>query len=594
LKIPTTLAAALALSTCTWITVSAQAGFSTSNVTYWIGSGTNEAVLVVDWNDGLEPQSLAWGVRWNGEITGAGILDRIEQSDTKFRYRYHPAFPGTAVYSIGHDTGFDRMTLLEGKPGIQTETGFAFDPDDHYREGWFSGFWSFWEGNGPPFDGGTWQKATVGLSSGILTNGTWLGWGYDQDFSSNFGGLEDAPDEPVAARSEYATRVVAYVPGSGIGLDTIDFAPFDNPLNALGRPTVDTTGEGIFIPETNPVPVVAVSPPFRAFELVSIGGGGHLTLAFDHPVLDEPDNPYGIDAIVYGNAFFNIEGGGSWMNGNPSNTTITGVVESEPGLISVSQDGLQWFPLSGGPFADTFAPTLGRKFTPDEPASIPGMTNEWWGLETDPTFPIDPSLDAADIAGRTVAEAARLFGTSAGGTGFDIGSLALPVHPDEGVKWFQYIRIERDGLFNPEIDAVSDVAPGLPYSLWQISHFDPTNRIQPAIAGGDADPDGDLIKNLFEYLTGRNPNAPDAGPLFETIVSTTPTGSVIDVTYEILEDARDTRVLVEYTEEMTDWSTNGIDQSFSSGVPTGGTRTVTARVPATTDLRSVRLRGDRP
>jgi hypothetical protein len=589
-----TLTAAVAFAVSTWCAGAAQAGFASSNVTYWIGSGTNDAILVIDWNDGIDPQSLAWGVRWNGEMTGAELMEKVRESDTKFRYRYHPAFPGSAVYAIGHDTGYDRMTVLEGQPGIQSETGFAFDLNDHYREGWFSGFWSFWESVGAPFEGGAWQKATVGLSTGILTNGTWLGWGYDADFSSNFGGLEDAPDEPAAARSEYATRVVEYVPGSGIGFDTIDFAPFDDPLNALGRPTIDTTGEGIFLPETNPVPVVAVSPPFRAFELVSIGGGGRLTLAFDHPVLDEPDNPFGIDVIVYGNAFFNIEGGGSWMNGNPSNTTITGVVESEPGLVSVSQDGTNWFPLAGGPFADTFAPTLGRRFAPGQPVAIPGMTNAWWGSPTDPTFPLDPSLDAADIAGKTVADAARLFGASSGGTGFDIGSLSLPQHPVEGVKWFQFIRIERNGLFNPEIDAVADVGPGLPYSLWQISHFNPTNRIEPAIAGGGADPDGDLIANLFEYLTGRDPHVADAGPLFDAAVTSDATGSVFDVVYTIREDARDTRVLVEYTEEMVTWSTDGIDQSYSSSVSTAGTQTVTAQVPATTDRRSVRLRGVRP
>jgi len=594
LKSYLTAPAAFASVISTWFAVAAKADFSSSDVTYWIGSGTNEAILVVDWNDEIAPRSLAWGVRWNGNITGAEIMDQVRESDTKFRYRYHPAFQGSALYAIGYDAEYDRMTVLEGQPGPQTETGFAFDPSDHYREGWFSGFWSFWEGAGAPFQGGTWQKATMGLSSGTVTNGTWLGWGYDDDFSSNMGGLEDAPEEPTAARSEYATRVVEYISGSGIGFDTIDLAPFDDPLNALGRPTIDTTGEGIFVPETNPVPVVAVSPPFRAFELVSVGGGGRLTLAFDHPVLDEPDNPFGIDVIVYGNAFFNIEGGGSWLNGNPSNTTITGVVESEPGLVSVSQDGTNWFSLAGGPFADTFAPTLGRQFAPDQPVSIPGMANAWWGSPTDPTFPLDPSVDATDIAGKTVAQAARLFGESSGGTGFDIAPLALPQHPVEGVKWFQFIRIERNGLFNPEVDAVADVAPGLPYSLWQISHFNPTNRTQPLISGGGADPDDDLLVNLFEFLTGRDPNSADAGPLFEATVSCNPTSSALEVTYTIREDARDTRILVEYTEDMVVWSTDGIDQSFSSNAPTSGTQTVTARVPAATNHRTVRLRGVRP
>ncbi len=34
-------------------------------------------------------------------------------------------------------------------------------------------------------------------------------------------------------------------PGEGIGVDFIDGRPFNNPDTALGRPTVDTTGDGV-------------------------------------------------------------------------------------------------------------------------------------------------------------------------------------------------------------------------------------------------------------------------------------------------------------------------------------------------------------
>ena len=164
------------------------------------------------------------------------------------------------------------------------------------------------------------------------------------------------------------------------------------------------------------------------------------------------------------------------------------------------------------------------------------------------------------------------------------------------MKWFRFVRIERDGLLNPEVDAVADVMPGLPYTLWQISHFSVTDRMDNAIAGGGADPDQDRVRNLFEYLTGGDPKVSHASsPLEPTVAHTTTASvSVLEVRYTIRDDARDTRVLVEYTDDMVSWGTNGIDQVFSAAVTNPGWRTVTARVPAGSGNRSVRLRGDRP
>lgn len=41
--------------------------FSFSDIQYWVGTGSNQAGLVIDWNDGKNPQSLA------------GDLDGMEQ-----------------------------------------------------------------------------------------------------------------------------------------------------------------------------------------------------------------------------------------------------------------------------------------------------------------------------------------------------------------------------------------------------------------------------------------------------------------------------------------------------------------------------------
>lgn len=252
--------------------------------------------------------------------------------------------------------------------------------------------------------------------------------------------------------NDFAAEVVSYVQGTGVGFDFINGAEFNDPAMALGPPTVDTTGDNFDILTSMTVPVVSVYGPFRAFELVTVGKGGELIVKFNHPVADDINNPYGIDLIVFGNAQQNT-GGGAWKNGGPTEFTInsSGVIE-EPMMVSVSQDGISWYAVdpNTGPMADTFAPTLGRVFDPDSADTSIGAWNEWWGEPTDATYPLDPSITSSGLNGLTVAEAAQLYGDSAGGTGFDLA--------DVGVEWIQYVKFTGGQYQASEVDAVADVA----------------------------------------------------------------------------------------------------------------------------------------
>lgn len=262
-----------------------------------------------------------------------------------------------------------------------------------------------------------------------------------------------------AIASDYATQVIEYVQGGEIPEDFISLFEYDNPLTALGPPTIDTTGDEDYEAGTGssqqPVPVVPVYQPFRHYEVVSIGQGGRLVLKFDQPVFDDPLNPCGIDFIIFGNAAQTIMGPQKWRNDDPNLVTVRGITGlSEPSPVSVSQDGLTWHEFATGPSADDFAPTLGRRYDPANPdPSLPD--NQWWGEPTDPTYPLDPTLSAASFGGWTVAQIAVKYGCSAGGTGFDLASVGLP--------WIQYVRIvnpEGSGS-TPEIDAVARVVPRL-------------------------------------------------------------------------------------------------------------------------------------
>jgi hypothetical protein len=255
--------------------------------------------------------------------------------------------------------------------------------------------------------------------------------------------------------NDFAVEVVSpngYVEGTGVWKDWINEEFFNNPEMALGRPTVDTTGDNNIdgVPAAITVPVNPVYPPFRSYELVSIGDGGSLTLKFSHPVADDINNPYGIDFIVFTNFQKEIGADEIWDNSDPAQCIVTNSgVLTEGGLVSVSHDGIRWYTYENGPEAESFAPTLGRVYDPENPDTSIGLWNQWWGEPTDPTLPLDPAITASDMVNKNLAEIAMMYGKSAGGNGYDLA--------ESGLAWIQYIRIEANGG-GPDIDAVADVS----------------------------------------------------------------------------------------------------------------------------------------
>ena len=220
----------------------------------------------------------------------------------------------------------------------------------------------------------------------------------------------------------WADQVINYTPGANPSPDP----GYTNAEVALGSPTVLSGG---FL-------VTPFSSAFQAEEIVSLGAGGELTVRFDEPVTDDPQNPFGIDLLVFGNAFlrtsdFNFD----------ENTTATGIA-GEGGEIWVSQDGLEFFPVAGVD-ADSFFPTNAYADTSDffaGPMQIPA----------DFTKPVDPNFNPVGLgAAATIAG----YDGSGGGAGVDIGTL--------GLDWIRYVRITNPigSLVTPEIDAFADVTP---------------------------------------------------------------------------------------------------------------------------------------
>lgn len=566
---------------------------SFSDITFWVGRGTNEAALVIDWQDPALPESRMWGYRWNGPATIRDMMNAVVESDPRLRVIPHPWFPTAVVFGIGYDVDGNRMTVEAGSPGFAGETGFAYDDADWYREGWYSGYWSVWDGVSNPYAGGNWHASTTGYAGTHLADGAWYGLSFDEDLSTEF---DAEPRSPVAAESPYAVEVVSYTAGAGVGPDPITGDPYSDPTTAIGRPTVDTTGDGLFIPLNERVPVVAAAPAFRAHEIVTVGIGGELTLRFDHEVIDHPQNPFGVDLLVFGNAFSPLAGGGRWTNGSPFGALLSSTLMEEPALVSVSQDGTNWHSFASGPRADALAPTLGRLIAFPGGAVPPvGAGNvAWWHRATDPTLPPDPAITPAAWNGASVAAVSQWYNGSAGGTGFDLDELPLPPHPGHGLKWIQYVRIQPDGVVTPEIDAVADVAPWLPYPAWQADHFTFVQRANPTISGGDADPDNDRHANLYEYLRGWDPwVAESARPV--SIVN----GSAVDSpTWSIFtrfrRAARDTRIHITGTTDLVHWITLDGFPAVGNESALDGFTECNQAIPLDVDFMFFRVEATRP
>ncbi len=213
----------------------------------------------------------------------------------------------------------------------------------------------------------------------------------------------------------FANEVISYTAG-------LNVTPgFDDPSHALGMPATSNGDFGDVTP---------FNGAFLNGDLVQVGDGGELVVRFAMPVLDHPLNPFGIDLLVFGNAFFFQPD----LFGDSAEDVF-----ADPALIEVSQHGKD-FSAIAFVFADDLFPT--SAFT-----DTPGPFDSGGSALSDFTRPVDP---AVDWFGKSYAEIVALYDGSGGGAGIDLSETGLP--------WIRYVRITSLGGVTAEIDAFADVA----------------------------------------------------------------------------------------------------------------------------------------
>ncbi|HEY0976021.1 MAG TPA: T9SS type A sorting domain-containing protein [Flavobacteriales bacterium] len=131
--------------------------FDLSRVEFWVGTGTDSSVLVVDFQDGSFDPSHAWGFLHDGTATGEDMLNAIAAADVNISVDITGGFLNSITYN--------------------THEGIGASPD----------YWSTWSGTG---------IADLEMNMGIgeeLGNGSWFGCSYT-DFEPAL-----SPTEPQAA-----------------------------------------------------------------------------------------------------------------------------------------------------------------------------------------------------------------------------------------------------------------------------------------------------------------------------------------------------------------------------------------------------------
>jgi hypothetical protein len=208
--------------------------------------------------------------------------------------------------------------------------------------------------------------------------------------------------------------------------DEFDGGPDDRVAVSWGYPAWNTDPEGR--------PVVATIQP-----------GGHITVLFDPPIVDDPRHWHGLDFIVYGNPLLGCYPAVVWDTDLATVHVASGGDFIEPSAVSVSQDGLVWYTYPVGPHsgADGYWPTMA--FAWDRSARS-------WGPESDWTKPVPPDWTRASLSGRSLAEVSERLAGAAGGCAFDLAP--------SGFRWIRYVRVS--GAWG-EVDAFARVGgPTLP------------------------------------------------------------------------------------------------------------------------------------
>jgi len=274
--------------------------FTMDQVQYWVGSGPDSSVLVMDFQDGSDRPSHAWGYLHDGSATGEDMVLAVAGADPNLSVDIPGGFLNSATYN------------------------------DHSGIGGSPNYWSTWSGTG---------MDDLAMNSGLaegLSNGSWLGCSYT-DFSPAL-----VPTTPVAAPDPFAFTLddVQFWAGTGAHrvMLVVDFQEAGGHSSYAWGYRFDgtTTGEAV-------VNAVAAADPAFAAVIASgflsdltwnghsgIGGSPNWWSTWDATNLGNWTSNLGLSTALGANDFFGL----SYTDFNPALAPGTPVAASIPTAIA--------------------------------------------------------------------------------------------------------------------------------------------------------------------------------------------------------------------------------------------------------------------
>lgn len=159
----------------------ATAQIAFADVQFWIGSGSDSTLLVVDFKDGSSDSSYVWGYAYSGSETGEDLINAVAAADLNFSVDISGGFLNDVVY--GQHAG------IGGQPN----------------------YWSTWSGA---------DTSTLAMNSGIstaLVDGEWFALSYT-DFNPAL-----LPGLPIAAFDPNSFAFADVSQWIGTGSDSMAF-----------------------------------------------------------------------------------------------------------------------------------------------------------------------------------------------------------------------------------------------------------------------------------------------------------------------------------------------------------------------------------
>ncbi|MBQ3950723.1 MAG: T9SS type A sorting domain-containing protein [Bacteroidales bacterium] len=246
-----------------------EATIAASDILYWVGEGSNQVVMAVNWAD----TALAWGYRFNGTKTVNDMMNDIATADPRFSY----TMDGYYLNDINFNDGSRTLTITPGKYWSSSNNGIM---DAGMSQTLANG------------DFEKWADPAAGIIVDSTYDETYHYWWYTYVYPMAI----NAVSQPAAmgpfcgvvgttgctAIAYNDNRIKAWATGCTLVLGSQNLSDPSAPVVTYG-----TADEAVGAASTS------------TMDVVSLGDGGSATLTFEKPIA----NGDGYDFAVFENSF---------------------------------------------------------------------------------------------------------------------------------------------------------------------------------------------------------------------------------------------------------------------------------------------------